>query len=111
VERRAFIGVVALLLCGATTAAQSKPKPRPRTHTVTMADMKFVPQTLSVMAGDSVVWLNKDLVPHTATSTDGVFDSKTIEAGASWRHTVKKTGAFVYTCAFHPTMTGVVRVR
>ena len=29
--------------------------------------MQFAPQTLTVKAGDRVLWQNKDLVPHTAT--------------------------------------------
>jgi plastocyanin len=115
-RRREFIGVVALLLGGATTAAQStqkptpKPKPEPRTHTVTIGDMTFTPQTLTVAAGDTVVWVNTDLVPHTATSPDGVFDSKSIAPNASWRYTARKKGAYAYTCTFHPTMKAMLRV-
>ena len=79
-------------------------------HVVTIADMRFQPATISVAPGDTVTFVNKDIVPHTATST-GVFDSQTMDVGASWRHTFRKAGEFGYTCSYHPTMAGVVRAK
>ena len=38
--------------------------------------------------GDTIVWVVKDLVPHTATSKAGGFDSKDIQADKSWRNTI-----------------------
>lgn len=78
----------------------------PVTHTVTIDASSFRPARLAVRAGDTVVWVNEDLIPHTATAKGGGFDSKAVAAGASWRWTVKGPGATDYTCAFHPTMTG-----
>jgi plastocyanin len=84
--------------------------PRSTTHTVVIEDMRFQPEVLTVAAGETVVWVNKDLVPHTATSKAGRFDSKTILAGASWTYTVRGTGDIDYRCTFHPTMTAVLQV-
>ena len=53
---------------------------QPETHTVTMEGMRFQPEVLVVAPGDTIVWVNKDLVPHTATSKVGGFDSNTILA-------------------------------
>ena len=61
---------------------------------------------LDVLVGDTVVWVNKDLIPHTATAKGGGFDSKVLAAGASFRLTVKAKGGIDYACLFHPTMTG-----
>jgi len=55
--------------------------------------------------------VNKDIVPHTATSKDGGFDSKTLQPGASWSRTLAKAGSFGYVCTFHPTMTATVKVK
>ncbi len=55
-------------------------RPKPKTHAVTMENMRFQPESLTVASGDSVVWVNKDLVPHTATSKAGGFDSQVIQA-------------------------------
>ena len=84
---------------------------RPKTHTVTIEGMQFRPQALTVAAGDIIVWVNKDLVAHTATSaTAGIFDSKLIAPDKSWKLTTRTKGDFSYICTYHPTMTGSLRV-
>ena len=40
--------------------------PDPRTHTVTIDGFRFQPERLTVARGDRIVWVNKDVVPHTA---------------------------------------------
>jgi plastocyanin len=82
----------------------------PTTHTVTIESMRFRPDVLTVALGDTIVWVNRDLVPHTATSKDGGFDSKEIQADGSWRYTIRTAGDFAYVCTFHPTMTATLRV-
>jgi plastocyanin len=84
---------------------------KPKTHTVTIVGMRFQPETITVARGDTIIWVNKDLVPHTATSEAGRFDSKDIEAEKSWRYTIRKRGEFAYICTFHPTMKGMLRVK
>lgn len=79
------------------------------THTVTIEGMQFQPATVTVKAGDTVVWRNKDLVPHTATAA-GKFDSKSIAPGGQWSWTAKAKGRQDYVCSFHPTMKGTVVV-
>ena len=85
--------------------------PKPVTHTITIEGMRFQPEELSVKAGDTVVWLNKDVVPHTATARPGGFDSATIDAGQSWKVSLAAPGVFDYVCSFHPTMTARLRVQ
>lgn len=62
------------------------------------------------MAGDTVVWTNEDIVPHTATAKKG-FDSKSIEKSGSWRFVTKQKGTYPYICTFHPTMKAELIVR
>ena len=73
--------------------------------------MRFHPQALDASPGDTIVWINKDLVPHTATSKNGSFDSKMIPANATWKYLARTKGTFAYTCTYHPTMNASVRVR
>lgn len=82
-----------------------------RTHTVTIEGMRFQPESISVAPGDTIVWVNKDLFPHTATSEAGGFDSKEIQAEKSWRYTVQEKGDYAYVCTFHPTMKGMLSVK
>ena len=79
---------------------------KPVTHTVVIDATRYEPARLVVRRGDTVVWINKDVIPHTATATSKAFDSKVLAAGASWRLTVTAKGAIDYGCLFHPSMTG-----
>lgn len=68
--------------------------------------MQFEPAELVVKRGSRVVWVNKDLFPHTATAIDEAFDSASIAAGASWTYKASQSGTYAYVCALHPTMKG-----
>ena len=83
----------------------------PKKHTVTIEGMRFQPEQLTVAAGDTIVWTNKDLVPHTVTSEAGRFDSRTIQAEKSWTFTARQQGEFPYVCTFHPTMKATLNVQ
>jgi plastocyanin len=97
----------ALLYNGAAKPTADR---EPVTHTVSIDGSSFSPATLTIRSGDSVVWVNKDIIPHTATSERGRFDSGTLETGKSWTYAAKATGEFPYVCLFHPTMKGTLRV-
>lgn len=73
-------------------------------HEVLIQGMKFVPDRLQVHVGDTVVWKNEDLVPHTVTAKGKSFDSPPIESGKSWRTVIRRLGDFPYFCRFHPLM-------
>lgn len=106
-RRLTLLALVVCLLAGAAGAEAAR---KPVTHTVTIDGARFSPADLTVAAGDTVVWVNKDLLAHTATSKDGVFDSKIVQPGHSWRFVAKRKGAFPYACVFHP-MNGSLTVR
>lgn len=108
---------IAIIICalsvmlGAVSVAAGDGS-KPTTHTVTIEGMKFEPEALTVAAGDTVIWVNKDLVAHTATSSDaGIFDSKLIAPDKSWKLTVRKKGNFAYICTYHPTMKATLHVQ
>jgi plastocyanin len=103
-----LVSAATVLVCVLGLGADERPEPK--THTVTMENMSFQPERLTVTRGDTVVWVNKDLVPHTATSKAGEFDSQNIPVEKSWRFTAQKKGEFAYICTFHPTMSATLRV-
>ena len=84
---------------------------RAATHIVIMEAVAFQPAAITVNAGDTVVWTNKDAFPHTATAQDKSFDSGEIGVGKSWKLVAKKKGTFAYVCTYHPTMKGTLVVR
>lgn len=81
-----------------------------RNWVVTIEQMRFAPPTLTVHRGDTVVWVNKDLVAHTVSTDARGFDSGSIAPDASWRYVVSGSGRQPYTCRFHPTMHGTLIV-
>ena len=107
--RRAAV-IALLVLASASGLAGAPAAAKPRTHTVTIEGMTFSPRVVTADRGDTIVWVNKDLVPHSATTSAAGFDSRSIAAGQSWRYVVRQRGEMPYICTFHPTMTGVVRV-
>jgi plastocyanin len=104
-KRRRLFPVCALVLAAALPLAA-----RAATHTITIEGMKFSPETVTVKAGDRIVWNNKDVVPHTATAK-GVFDSGNIAPQASWSWKAGAAGRHPYVCLYHPGMKGEVIVK
>lgn len=98
-------------LWSCSTDRGSRDTRTPATHRVTIEGMRFAPEHLRVSSGDTVVWVNADLVPHTATAAAGAFHSKGLDQGQSWRFTTSTSGTFEYICRFHPTMKGTIEVR
>ena len=80
-------------------------------HTVVISGTAFTPVTLTVNAGDRIVWKNDDPFAHTVTSHEGQFDSKEIAAGQSWTFRATRKGTFPYICTLHRTMKGTLIVR
>lgn len=87
--------------------AQRPPVPGQR-HVLEMRDFGFVPAQLVVAPGDTVVWVNRDIVPHTASEGDEHWDSGTLQEDASWSLVVQDVGQQTYYCRFHPTMKGTL---
>jgi len=73
--------------------------------------MQFQPSELTAHPGERIVWVNKDLFPHTVTAVGKAFDSGAIAANASWSYTPSKKGEYAYGCSLHPTMKGMIKVQ
>jgi plastocyanin len=104
--RKLLGALIALVLIAPAGAAGQGAR-----HTVTIEGVQFNPAELLVHPGDRIVWVNKDLLPHTATAAGKLFDSGSIAANASWSYTVTQKGEIEYSCTFHPTMKGKIRVQ
>ncbi len=77
---------------------------------VVIADFAYMPAELTVEAGTTVSFPNRDSTAHTATADDGSFDTGTIEGGESGSVALKQPGTYRYYCLFHPFIKGTVRV-
>lgn len=77
--------------------------------TITIASFSFgSPMTVTV--GEEVRVVNQDGVPHTWTSTDGLFDSGSLSGGQEFIHTFGEAGEYDFFCGVHPEMTGSITV-
>lgn len=83
-----------------------------KTHIVKIENIKFDPSHLDVHVGDTVIWKNNDLVPHTVTATTSspnekpAFDSKQLDSSKEFKLKIRKQGLQHYKCLFHPMMEG-----
>ena len=90
-----------------TASAQQKPE----TMEVKIDNFSFGPGTLTVPVGTTITWTNRDDIPHTVVSTEGVFKSKVLDTDEKFSFTFSKAGSYPYFCSIHPKMTGKVVVQ
>jgi plastocyanin len=90
------IGLIFLPVASARAAS--------RTVEVVIEHFAFVPSSVDVAPGDTVVFINRDIAPHTATAVDGSWTTADISGGKSERFVVRAAGA--YFCRYHPAMRG-----
>lgn len=91
-------------------AAQAKANQPAADATIKIHNFKFEPADLSIPAGKTVQFINVDEEPHTATSTDGTFNSKALDGNETWNYTATKPGTYPYICSIHPFMKGTLTV-
>jgi plastocyanin len=83
---------------------------KPHTDTVVINDMRFQPEEIRVRSGDTIVWVNRDLVTHCVNeASHRAWASPDIASGGSWRMVV--TGNATYYCTIHPVMKGRIVVK
>lgn len=79
-------------------------------HVVEIRDFLFVPDRLEVKVGDRITWVNRDIVPHTATALDDSWDSGELGRDEEWQTTVEPGMTTAYFCRFHPMMKAMLRI-
>ena len=78
---------------------------------IVVKDFMFSPTPLTVKAGSTVTWINKDDEPHTVVSDTGVFKSGGMDTNESFSYNFDKPGTYHFTCSIHPRMVGTVVVQ
>ena len=113
---RLHIAMLAILLASQiaghgpnTSAAAQDAKPAPAE--VKIDNFSFTPPTITVPAGTTVRWTNRDDIPHTVVSDDQSFKSKAMDTDEAFSQTFTKPGTYSYFCSIHPHMTGKVVVQ
>ncbi|MGV8880458.1 MAG: plastocyanin/azurin family copper-binding protein [Sphingobacteriaceae bacterium] len=77
---------------------------KPQMHVVEIKDMKFQPAALLVHKGDTVIWINKDMVAHDITEENKAWASPALPSGVSWKKAITTNES--YYCSIHVVMKG-----
>lgn len=99
---RRYMMVPALLLIAFGSA-------RAATVQIVVKNLEFTPPTVAARVGDTVEWVNKDFIAHTATARNGAFDVN-LPPNKTGRIVLKKAGTIDYYCRYHPNMTATLKV-
>ena len=99
-------GMTGLMLgAGVLLAAPGDPS------TVSIDNFTFTPATLTVKAGTTVTWINKDDIPHAIASATSAFTkSKALDTDDAYSSTFTTPGIYKYFCYLHPHMVGSIVV-
>lgn len=101
-----FVVAISLLVTGANLGAQ---EPVEET-VVSIQDFAFGPAEVRIKAGETVRWINEDIVPHTVTSDAGLFNSGFFGTGEGYSRRFDEPGEYPYHCTPHPFMVATVIV-
>ena len=77
---------------------------------VSIDNFTFNPPQLTIKAGTTVTWTNKDDIPHTVTAVGKLFKSKVLDTDNGFSFTFTTPGSYAYFCSLHPHMTGTIVV-
>lgn len=84
-------------------------KQKPKTHIIEIKGMKFIPESLKLNKGDTVVWINKDIINHDVTEVNNAWASSTLANEESWKTAITKSCS--YYCSIHIVMKGKLIVK
>lgn len=112
-----MINFYSAVLPGLAQAGAGGGVPLPTTQTsstVVIQNSQFLPQTIQIVSGTTVIWVNQDTISHTTTSDNRsmaeAWDSGTLVQGQSFSKTFTQPGIYTYHCTLHPAMRGTVQV-
>ena len=105
------IALIVMLSIGISDRFASNAQEAQKTVEVKIDNFSFSPATITVPAGSTITWTNRDDIPHTVVSDDKLFKSKVLDTDEKFSFTFTKPGAYPYFCSIHPKMTGKVVVQ
>lgn len=104
-------GISTAALAGAGAVLTTAASAAPAGATVSIDNFTFSPPTITVVAGSTVTWVNRDDIPHTVVASDKAFKSKVMDTDEKFSFTFTRPGEYAYFCSLHPHMVGKVVVK
>ena len=105
------VALLAMFAAGGQVGGAAAQDKTAETAEVKIDNFSFGPTALTVPVGTTVTWTNRDDIPHTVVSTDGVFKSKALDTDDKFSFVFSRPGTYPYFCSIHPKMTGQVIVK
>jgi plastocyanin len=102
---------VGLLILAATEVGAPSLADTAGATAIVIKDFVFNPTPLTIKAGSTVVWTNRDGEPHNVVSDTGMFKSGGMDTNESFSFKFDKPGTYHFTCSIHPRMVGTVVVQ
>ena len=78
---------------------------------VVIDNFTYSPMVLTLSAGSTVTWTNRDDIPHTVRAIDGSFHSPPLDTDDHYSFTFAKPGVYNYFCSIHPKMVAKIIVK
>ncbi len=99
-------GLAALTLLAAPLAAYTE-------TTVEVGHNHLSPAEVSIEAGETVTFHNRDAMPggHTIVADDGSFSSPPLDKDEDWSHAFEKAGTYPFHIKEHPSAEGKIVVK
>ncbi len=94
-----WIYAIAFALAGAISVPAHA-----KTITITIDKLVYSPAEVTAKVGDTIEWVNKDVLAHTATAKTGDNWNVVIAPKKAGQLVLKKAGAVDYFCTYHPNM-------
>ena len=108
---RTFLAVVAVAALWLVAASNPSSAAPPDSTQIAIKDFMFTPNSLTVKAGSTVTWVNRDDEPHSVVSDTGLFRSGAVDTNETFSFKFDKPGTYHFTCAIHPRMVGTIIVQ
>jgi plastocyanin len=85
---------------------------QPGISDITISNSSFSPQTITVSAGSTVVWTNKDSSEHSIVSDNNQFPSSPrISNGQAFSTLLTEKGTYSYHCGVNTSIKGKIIVK
>ena len=105
-----LLGVAVAAVASISLHAEKGAAADPAPVDIKIDNFTFAPQRLIVRAGTTVIWRNRDDIPHAIASSSRLFKSKALDTDDTYAFTLTTAGTFEYFCSLHPQMTGTIVV-
>ncbi|QCP54663.1 hypothetical protein FAZ95_38000 [Trinickia violacea] len=97
--------LIAALAAGLPAAQAQEP------NEIVIKNFMFSPMSITVKAGTTVIWKNKDGEPHSIVNDAGLFHSSALDEDDTYQFKFDKPGVYNVRCGIHPYMKGTITVQ